>query len=50
MIEVYEYHFADGFTMRFHSELPFSLLKVAVDVHHGLVKCKKIVVMEVEVK
>lgn len=45
---MYEYYFGDGFVMRFHNELPFTLLKAAVDVHKGLIKCKKVIVMEVE--
>jgi len=45
---MFEYHFGDGTIMRFFTELPFTLLKVAIDKHHGLMKCKKIFVMEVE--
>lgn len=45
---MYEYQFGDGVVMRFYNELPFVILKAAIDVHHGLMKCKKIIVMEVE--
>lgn len=45
---MYEYHFGDGYVMRFYNELPFILLKLAVDKHCGLIKCKKVIVMEVE--
>lgn len=45
---IYEYTFADGCVMRFNSELPFSMLKLSVDIHHGLVKMRKIA--EVEIK
>lgn len=44
---IYQYTFGDGLTMEFDEEMPFPLLKLAVDYHKGLVKCKKIVVMEV---
>lgn len=43
----YEYRFMDGFIFRSARELPFAVLKAAVDVHNGLRACKKIVIMEV---
>lgn len=48
MITMYEYYFGDGVSMRFYNELPFTLLKVCIDKHHGLIKCKKILEVEVE--
>jgi hypothetical protein len=45
---MYEYQFGDGFVMRFYNELPFILLKASIDKHNGLVRCKKIYVVEVE--
>lgn len=45
---IYQYTFGDGLVMEFGEEMPFPLLKLAVDYHKGLVKCKKIVVMEVK--
>ena len=45
---LYEYTFGDGLVVQFEQELTFAVFKLAVDIHNGLVKCKKIVVMEVE--
>lgn len=45
---IYQYTFGDGLTMEFDEEMPFTLLKLAVDYHKGLIKCKKVIVMEVE--
>lgn len=45
---IYQYTFGDGLVMEFREEMPFTLLKLAVDYHKGLIKCKKIVIMEVE--
>lgn len=39
----YRYIFGDGFVFVVTSELPFNVLKVAVDVHNGLVKMQKVV-------
>ena len=47
---MYEYHFGDGYVMRFYTELPFTLLKLAVDKHCGLMKCKKVIVIMEEVE
>lgn len=43
----FQYTFADGFVFAAYHELPFNVLKVAVDIHGGLVAMKKI--MEVEI-
>ena len=45
---MYEYYFGDRYVMRLEYEMSFSLLKMEIDIHHGLVKCKKVIVMEVE--
>ena len=44
----YEYYFSDGYLMRLEYEMSFSLLKMEIDIHHGLIKCKKVIIMEVE--
>ena len=45
---MYEYYFGDGYLVRVDHEMSFSLLKLEVDIHHGLLKCKKVIMMEVE--
>lgn len=44
MTERYEYTFASGFSISFAAPLPFALLKIAIDTHGALTKCRKVVV------
>ena len=42
----YCYVFGNGKEMSFPKELPFNLLKIAVDANHGLVSMKKVLVIK----
>lgn len=48
MIIRYLYIFADGRKLLNPRELTFSELKLWIDIHQGLIKCKKVIIMEVE--